>query len=65
MSQLAIDYEDVLAASRSIRPHVHRTPVLTSRLVDEAAGIQLFFKCENLQRAGAFKARGAFNNCYP
>lgn len=61
MSQLAIDYEDVLAASRSIRPHVHRTPVLTSRLVDEAAGIQLFFKCENLQRAGAFKARGAFN----
>lgn len=61
MSDLAIDYEDVLAASRSIRPHVHRTPVMTSRLVDEAAGIRLFFKCENLQRAGAFKARGAFN----
>ncbi|HYO45841.1 MAG TPA: pyridoxal-phosphate dependent enzyme [Gemmatimonadota bacterium] len=61
MSELAIDYEDVLAASRSIRPHVHRTPVMTSRLVDEAAGIRLFFKCENLQRAGAFKVRGAFN----
>jgi len=61
LSDLAIDYEDVLAASRSIRPHVHRTPVMTSRLVDEAAGIRLFFKCENLQRAGAFKARGAFN----
>jgi threonine dehydratase len=61
LSDLAIGFEDVLAASRSIRPHVHRTPVLTSRLIDETAGIQLFFKCENLQRAGAFKARGAFN----
>jgi threonine dehydratase len=59
--KLAIDYEDVLAASRRIRSHVHRTPVMTSRLIDEAAGIRLFFKCENLQRAGAFKARGAFN----
>ena len=61
MSPLAIGYEDVLAASRRIRPHVHRTPVMTSRLVDEAASMRLFFKCENLQRAGAFKARGAFN----
>ena len=61
MSPLAIGHEDVLAASRRIRPHVHRTPVMTSRLVDEAAGMSLFFKCENLQRAGAFKARGAFN----
>ncbi|HET6618161.1 MAG TPA: pyridoxal-phosphate dependent enzyme [Gemmatimonadota bacterium] len=61
MSELAIGYEDVLAASRRVRPHVHRTPVMTSRLIDEAAGMQLFFKCENLQRAGAFKARGAFN----
>ncbi|HET9333382.1 MAG TPA: pyridoxal-phosphate dependent enzyme, partial [Gemmatimonadota bacterium] len=61
MNELAIGYEDVLAASRRIRPHVHRTPVMTSRLVDEAASMQLFFKCENFQRAGAFKARGAFN----
>jgi threonine dehydratase len=61
LNELAIGYEDVLAASRRIRPHVHRTPVLTSRLVDEAASMQLFFKCENFQRAGAFKARGAFN----
>ncbi|CAN5794909.1 threo-3-hydroxy-L-aspartate ammonia-lyase [soil metagenome] len=61
MIQLAIGYEDVLEASRRVRPHVHRTPVLTSRLVDEAAGMRLFFKCENLQRAGAFKVRGAFN----
>jgi threonine dehydratase len=61
LNELAIGYEDVLAASRRIRPHVHRTPVMTSRLVDQAASMQLFFKCENLQRAGAFKARGAFN----
>ena len=61
MSELAIGYDDVVAASRRIRTHVHRTPVFTSRLVDEAAGIELFFKCENLQRGGAFKARGAFN----
>jgi threonine dehydratase len=59
--ELAIGYEDVLEASRRVRPHVHRTPVMTSRLVDQAAGMRLFFKCENLQRAGAFKARGAFN----
>lgn len=61
MSDLAIGYDDVVAASRRIRSYVHRTPVFTSRLVDEAAGIELSFKCENLQRAGAFKVRGAFN----
>ena len=48
-------------AHESIRPHIHRTPVLNSRLFDEAAGCQVFFKCENLQRAGAFKFRGATN----
>ncbi len=53
--------EDVLAAHERIRPHIHQTPVLTSRIIDEAAGAQLFFKCENLQKAGAFKARGASN----
>ncbi|GAN48700.1 threonine dehydratase [Methylobacterium sp. PvP062] len=53
--------DDVLAAHARIRPHIHETPVLTSRLLDEAACAQLFFKCENLQKAGAFKARGASN----
>ncbi|MDT4968968.1 MAG: threo-3-hydroxy-L-aspartate ammonia-lyase [Acidobacteriota bacterium] len=48
-------------AHERIRPHIHRTPVLTSRLFDEAAGHRVFFKCENLQRAGAFKFRGASN----
>ena len=48
------------AASR-IADHIHRTPVVTSRAFNEAAGREVFFKCENLQRAGAFKARGATN----
>ena len=52
---------DMLVAHERIRPHVHRTPVLTSRAIDEAAGAELFFKCENFQKAGAFKARGASN----
>ncbi len=52
---------DLLAARDRIAPHVHRTPVLTSRMLGEASGAQLFFKCENLQKAGAFKARGASN----
>ncbi|GJD36846.1 beta-hydroxyaspartate dehydratase BhcB [Methylobacterium aerolatum] len=53
--------DDVLAAHERIRPHIHETPVLTSRFIDGAAGASLFFKCENLQKAGAFKARGASN----
>lgn len=53
--------DDVLAAHDRIRPYIHLTPVLTSRIIDEAAGARLFFKCENLQKAGAFKARGASN----
>ena len=54
-------FEDVLAAAERIRSHVHRTPVMTSRAIDAIAGAQLHFKCENLQKVGAFKARGATN----
>ncbi|MER7759762.1 threo-3-hydroxy-L-aspartate ammonia-lyase [Streptomyces sp. NPDC097619] len=54
-------YEDVEAAAGRIEGHAHRTPVMTSRLVDELLGARVFFKCENLQRMGAFKFRGAFN----
>ena len=54
-------YEDMQAAHERIRAHVHRTPVLTSSFLDELTGAKLFFKCENLQKAGAFKARGASN----
>ncbi|MFJ7439677.1 beta-hydroxyaspartate dehydratase BhcB [Methylorubrum thiocyanatum] len=53
--------DDVLAARERIAPFIHRTPVLTSRVLDELSGAHLFFKCENLQKAGAFKARGASN----
>jgi len=52
---------DIRAAHERIRPYVHRTPVMTSRTLDGFAGARLYFKCENFQRAGAFKARGAHN----
>jgi threonine dehydratase len=62
MSELVIPtFEDVIAAHQRIAPHVHRTPVLTSSYLDQLTGAKLFFKCENLQKAGAFKARGACN----
>ncbi|MBD1550856.1 threo-3-hydroxy-L-aspartate ammonia-lyase [Pseudomonas typographi] len=54
-------YADVEAAAQRLEGHAHRTPVLTSRTVDQALGTQVFFKCENYQRMGAFKFRGAFN----
>lgn len=52
---------DVSSAARRLRGVVHRTPVLTSRTVDQRIGAQLLFKCENQQRMGAFKFRGAYN----
>jgi threo-3-hydroxy-L-aspartate ammonia-lyase len=58
---LAVTWPDVQAAARRLEGHAHRTPVLSSRTVDERTGARVFFKCENLQRAGAFKFRGAFN----
>lgn len=60
-----MDYAADLAAIREaherIRPHVHRTPVMTSRAIDRRTGRHVFFKCENFQRGGAFKARGAIH----
>ncbi|MHA6779992.1 threo-3-hydroxy-L-aspartate ammonia-lyase [Pseudonocardia saturnea] len=53
--------DDVRAAAERLRDHAHRTPVLTSSRVDEALSTSVFFKCENFQRIGAFKFRGAFN----
>ncbi len=61
MTTLPVSFKDVLAASDRISSYVHRTPVVTSRSIDDVAGIKLFFKCENLQKTGAFKARGATN----
>ena len=54
-------YDDVVAAARRIEGVAHRTPVMTSRTIDAAWGASVFFKCENLQRMGAFKFRGAYN----
>ena len=55
------DLAAIRAAAARIAPHVHRTPVFTSRALDAEVGAQLVFKAENLQRTGAFKARGATN----
>jgi threonine dehydratase len=57
----APNFEAIRAAHRRIAPHIHRTPVVTSASLDEIAGAQLFFKCENLQKTGSFKIRGATN----
>ncbi len=54
-------FEDILAAHKRIRPFIHRTPVLTSSYLNELTGAELFFKCENFQKTGAFKVRGACN----
>jgi threonine dehydratase len=58
---MSLNFDRIRAAHERIRPYIHRTPVLTSSRLDEANGAKLFFKCENLQKIGAFKARGATN----
>jgi len=56
-----ISIDDIVQAARRLEPWAHRTPVLTSRTLDERSGASVFLKCENLQRVGAFKFRGAMN----
>ena len=56
-----VDFDDSAAAHERIRPQARRTPVMTSTTVDAMTGARVFFKCENLQRMGAFKFRGAYN----
>src|SRR5207245_9517293 len=58
---MTLDLPAIRAAHERIRPHIHHTPVLTSSRLNEASGASLFFKCENFQKIGAFKARGATN----
>jgi len=60
-SALAVRYADVADAAERLAGHAHRTPALSSRTVNERTGATVFFKCENLQRMGAFKFRGAYN----
>lgn len=55
------DLNEIKKAAQSILPYAHQTPVLKSEIINEISGCQLFFKCENLQKAGAFKFRGATN----
>lgn len=61
MADYAVTVGDVQAAAELIRPHVHRTPLLSSRQLDEMAGRTVLLKCEQFQRVGAFKFRGACN----
>ena len=61
LKPLAISYDDIASAAARLQGVAHRTPVLTSRTADEATGARIFFKCENFQRMGAFKFRGAYN----
>lgn len=61
MSNLAIDYDDVVAAHRRLEGIAHRTPVLRSTTADDLTGASLHFKAEHLQRIGAFKFRGGYN----
>src|SRR5690606_13427321 len=56
-----ITQQDITEAHNRIKPFVHLTPVFTSTSLDEIAGCTLFFKCENFQKVGAFKSRGAMN----
>ncbi|MFC0261950.1 pyridoxal-phosphate dependent enzyme [Fontibacter flavus] len=53
--------EDIKAAHQRIQPFIHRTPILSSEAINQIAGCEVFFKCENFQKVGAFKARGAAN----
>jgi threonine dehydratase len=61
MTPLPVTNQDIQDAARRIAPFVHRTPVMSSRRLDELLGARVLFKCENFQRIGAFKARGAHN----
>src|ERR1700720_3244399 len=58
---MSLDLHSIRAAHERIRQYIKRTPVLTSSRLDKATGASLFFKCENFQKIGAFKARGATN----
>lgn len=60
LAVLAVSYDDIISASKVLKGIAHHTPVFTSRQADEIANAQLFFKCEQFQRIGAFKFRGAY-----
>ena len=61
MTKYAASMDDVIAASKRIEGHGHRTPILTNKTIDDLTGKKIFFKCENFQKIGAFKFRGGWN----
>ena len=61
MLENAPDREDIIQAHELVKPYIHRTPIFTSSFLNEKTGSKLYFKCENLQKIGAFKARGGLN----
>jgi threonine dehydratase/serine racemase len=61
MTEYATNLHEIREASERIDPHIHRTPILTSHSINDLLGTTIFFKCENFQKGGAFKARGALN----
>ena len=61
MAANRVSLDDVIKASKIIKPFIHRTPMLTSKFIDKLIGKQVFFKCENFQKIGAFKIRGTTN----
>ncbi|MGH8706395.1 MAG: hypothetical protein ACREUO_13365, partial [Burkholderiales bacterium] len=58
---ILVSYDEVARAHERLAGHARRTPILTSATADAMTGAQVFFKCENFQRMGAFKFRGAYN----
>jgi threonine dehydratase len=61
---MPLSFEDIQQAAKRIKPYIHRTPVLTNESLNREVGAQVFLKCENLQKIGAFKFRGATNAVY-
>jgi threonine dehydratase len=58
---MTITFQDIEQAHQRISPYIHRTPVLTNSTINQMVGAELFFKCENFQKIGAFKIRGGMN----
>ena len=58
---MEITAQDIIDAHERIKPFIHKTPVLTSKTIDQISGAEIFFKCENFQKIGAFKIRGGMN----
>ncbi|MFN5995292.1 MAG: pyridoxal-phosphate dependent enzyme, partial [Betaproteobacteria bacterium] len=58
---MPVTLADIQAAHQRIKPHIHRTPLIKSDFINREVGAEIFFKCENFQKVGAFKARGACN----